>query len=114
MTNQLFSYGTLRQPEVQVELFGRTVPTAPDTLPGYRLEWLVITDPVVIATSGSNRHPILRTGNPDDSVAGAVLELNDLELDRADAYEVDDYLRVRVRLGSGLDAWVYAAAESAN
>ena len=110
MSQVLFSYGTLRLPEVQRELFGRLVPTVADQLPGHRLEWLTITDPVVLAVSGSDRHPVIRPGEPLDSVVGARLELTDSELERADAYEVDDYARVAVRLASGLRAWAYMAA----
>ncbi len=110
MTHVLFSYGTLRQPQVQRELFGRVVPTVPDHLVGHRVEWLTITDAAVIATSGSHRHPVIRPGDPQDTVAGHRLELSDAELECADAYEVDDYTRVAIRLASGLDAWVYMAA----
>ncbi|MFT3715577.1 MAG: gamma-glutamylcyclotransferase family protein [Gordonia sp. (in: high G+C Gram-positive bacteria)] len=111
MTHRLFSYGTLRQPEVQAALFGRSVPTVDDALPGYRIEWLTITDPEVIATSGSDRHPILREGSPDDAAPGAYLELDDAELKAADDYEVDDYVRTAVTLASGVDAWAYLAAD---
>jgi hypothetical protein len=107
---RLFSYGTLRQPEVQRALFGREVPTVVDQLPGYRLDWLTITDPDVIATSGSDRHPILHAGDAGDVVEGAYLELTEDELAAADAYEVEDYARAAVVLVSGLDAWVYLAA----
>lgn len=108
--HRIFSYGTLRQPEVQRALFGHPVPTVEDSLPGYRLEWLEITDADVIATSGSNRHPILRPGTATDHVAGAYLEVDESGLAAADDYEVDDYVRVRVSLTSGIDAWVYVAA----
>jgi hypothetical protein len=108
---RLFSYGTLQQPEVQQALFGRPVPTVPDVLPGYRVDVTVITDPAVIATSGSDRHPILRRGGPGDAVPGAFLELSPAELAAADEYEVDDYVRVPVTLGSGRSAWAYVAAE---
>lgn len=110
MSHRLFSYGTLRQAEVQRELFGGPVPTVDDVLPGWRLDWVTITDPAVIATSGSDRHPILRPGEPSDAVPGACLALDEARLARADEYEVDDYVRVRVRLASGVEAWVYVAA----
>lgn len=113
MQHRLFSYGTLRQPEVQRALFGREVPTQPDALPGFRLEWLLITDPAVVATSGSDRHPIIRRADPTDHVPGACLELTEDELAAADAYEVADYTRAGVRLTSGRRAWVYLAADSA-
>jgi hypothetical protein len=108
--HRLFSYGTLRQPDVQAALFGRSVTTTADSLPGYRLEWLLIADPNVIATSGTDRHPLLRRGVRSDSAAGVRLELSYAELKRADAYEVAEYRRIPVVLASGVDAWVYVAA----
>lgn len=45
---------------------------------------------------------------PCDLVPGQVLRLTAADLTAADAYEVDDYTRVKVRLASGTDAWVYA------
>lgn len=109
MTERLFSYGTLRLPQVQRETFGGELPTAPDALAGWRVRMLRIADADVVALSGEAEHPILeRTDDPADRVEGAVLELTDVQLAAADAYEVDDYERVAVRLASGLDAWVYA------
>lgn len=113
MTNRVFSYGTLQQPEVQRALYGAEVPTVPDALPGFRLDWVVITDPDVIATSGSDRHPILRRAASNASVPGSFLELTDDELAATDAYEVEDYKRIAVVLASGLEAWVYVAADEA-
>ena len=103
----VFSYGTLRQANVQKSLYGREVPTIQDELPGYRLDWLTITDPDVIATSGSDIHPILRKGSELESVSGAYLELTESELAATDAYEVDDYVRRKVTLLSGNVVWVY-------
>lgn len=109
--HRVFSYGTLRDPQVQRSLYGRTPLTQPDVLIGYRLDWVEITDADVIATSGSDRHPILRTGHSSDSVAGACLELTESELAATDAYEVDDYQRHLVTLASGRTAWVYLGAD---
>lgn len=111
MTHRVFSYGTLRQPEVQLALYGREVPTVADALPGYRIDWLLITDPEVIRTSGSDRHPILRRGSSGDHVEGAYLELSDADLAATDAYEVDDYVRRLVTLASGTPAFVYLAKD---
>jgi gamma-glutamylcyclotransferase (GGCT)/AIG2-like uncharacterized protein YtfP len=109
----LFTYGTLRDPGVQQSLFGRLVAAAPDSIPGYRLDMLTITDAAVIKASGSDRHPILRRGSPDDAVLGACLELTDDDLAAADRYEVADYTRVAVTLASGNRAWVYVSVEEA-
>jgi hypothetical protein len=104
--HRLFSYGTLQQPAVQLARFGRELNGRPDTLPGYRVTLIEITDPVVIATSGSDRHPlVVASTDPDDAVDGQVFELTEAELASADDYEVDDYARVRVTLRSGRSAW---------
>ena len=107
----LFSYGTLRLPAVQLATFGRLVDGRDDAVPGHRLTWVTITDPHVVATSGSDRHPIMvESAEPDDAVEGRVLEITAAELAAADEYEVDDYARVLVRLRSGAQAWVYGPA----
>jgi uridine kinase len=109
-TVRLFSYGTLQLPPVQHQQFGRHLEGKPDILPGHRADWVTITDPDVVAVSGTDRHPIVRhTGDPADSVAGTVLTLTTAELAAADVYEVDDYHRVHADLGSGTPAWVYLA-----
>jgi len=112
-TVPLFSYGTLQQLDVQMSSFGRQLQGTPDTLWGYRAEWVTITDAEVVPASGSDRHPIVTlTGDPEDTVTGTVFMLSPLELAAADEYEVDDYRRVLARLGSGADSWVYVATES--
>ncbi|WP_394620340.1 gamma-glutamylcyclotransferase [Lentzea sp. JNUCC 0626] len=108
----LFSYGTLQTPSVQIEHFGRTLVGKEDVLPGYRQDWVTITDPAVVAVSGTDRHPIVRhTGDSNESVVGTMLEVTTAELAAADLYEVDDYRRALVRLGSSVDAWVYLATD---
>ena len=107
----LFSYGTLRQRDVQLTTFGRELDGRADAITGYELDHVTITDPHVIATSGSDRHPILRpTDRPGAEVAGTVFEISEAELASADEYEVDDYRRIRVPLRSGGHAWVYVFA----
>ena len=106
----LFSYGTLRLERVQREQFGRLLTGRPDRLPGHRLEQVTIQDPAVVAVSGSDRHPVVVPGEPDDGVDGTVFELTDAELAAADSYEVDDYARREVVLASGALAWAYVAA----
>ncbi|GMA23864.1 hypothetical protein GCM10025864_16230 [Luteimicrobium album] len=114
MTELLFSYGTLRLPTVQRANFGRLLDGTNDTLPGFRLGTVRITDPAVVAQSGSDEHPVLvRTDDPRDQVAGTALEVTPDDLTAADAYEVDDYVRTRTTLASGREAWVYVAADDA-
>ena len=53
---QLFSFGTLTQPQVQHALFGGHVPSQPAGLPGHGLVYVPITDPDVIRLSGAAEH----------------------------------------------------------
>lgn len=104
----VFSYGTLSQPPVQQATFGRLLEGVPDCLPGYALEWLKVTDPEIIALSGSDMHPaVRRTDNPEDVVAGMRFEITQAELAATDDYEPEGYVRLWERLESGAQAWVY-------
>jgi hypothetical protein len=104
----LFSYGTLRQPNVQLATFGRLLEGRPDSLPGFAVAPLPITDPGVIATSGAAVHTIaVPTGDPADLIPGVVFSITAAELAAADAYEVDAYARIEVELASGARAFVY-------
>lgn len=108
----LFSYGSLQLPQVQIGTYGRLLEGVADTLPGYRLEPLAIADADVVRLSGAAVHRIARwTGADGDVVAGTVFLLSLAELEATDRYEVADYVRVRVRLASGREAWAYVAAQ---
>ena len=107
-SERLFSYGTLRQEQVQRATFGRLLEGAPDALVGFRQEFIEITDPDVVATSGKRVHTIaVRTQRDEDRVPGTAFLITAEELAAADAYEVDAYVRVEATLASGLRAWVY-------
>ena len=104
----LFSYGTLRQQNVQLKNFGRLLDGAEDTLKKFILKDLEITDKVVLQVSDKKFHPILSyTGNEKDKVMGTVFKITSDELLKADGYEVDDYKRVEVTLVSGIKSWAY-------
>ena len=108
---KLFSYGTLQLPQVQESLFGRILSGTEEELPGYKVEKLKITDQAVIEKSGTDMHPILvRTREPADLVAGMVFEITKAELEKADEYEVDYYLRSLAVMSSGTQAWIYCSA----
>ncbi|MFJ1706947.1 gamma-glutamylcyclotransferase family protein [Kitasatospora sp. NPDC088346] len=108
---RLFSYGTLQLEQVQLSSFGRLLDGQPDALPGFRLTMIEITDPEVIAASGTDQHPlVLASSEPGDAVDGTVFSITDAELAAADDYEVDDYARREVLLASGTKAWVYLSA----
>ena len=111
MTEYLFSYGTLQQGDVQLQLFGRLIPGTPDTLRGFRVAPIEIADPAFLARGGSKDQRIaLPSAHKEDALEGTVLELTREELLRADSYEPADYSRVEVVLASGRKAWIYAGA----
>ncbi len=106
----LFSYGTLQNPDVQLDTFGRLLTAEDDVLPGYTVDYAEIEDTRVVDLSGLSVHPIVReTGNPLDKVVGKALWVSDDELDASDEYEVALYRRVSVTLASGRTAWVYVS-----
>ncbi len=111
MSNEkLFVYGTLRYAAVQRSTFGRTLRAATDSLPGYVLSIVTITDAHVVALSKDTQHPMLHySGKTEDIVNGMVLDITLEELAQADSYEVDMYKRARVKLQSGDDAWAYVS-----
>ena len=107
-TEYLFSYGTLRDEDVQLATFGRRLAGEPDALIGYRLRMVRIQDQQFVALSGSEHHrSICPTGVASDVVEGTAFVLTSGELGRADAYEPAGYERTPVRLRSGRSAWVY-------
>jgi hypothetical protein len=112
MSDAIFSFGTLQLEAVQQSLFGRAVPTTPDSLAGWRVGEVTIVDPEVIATSGTDIHPALLPGEPGDVVPGAVLDVTPAELAAADHYERVSYRRIGVTLESGRAAWVYVPRDA--
>lgn len=105
----LFSYGTLRLPDVQMALFGRLLTGEDDAMVGWSSRIIEIADAEVIAKSGTRFHPLVEpSDNPADAVEGTVFAISDADLASADAYEVD-YRRMEVSLRSGRRAWFYGA-----
>lgn len=104
----LFSYGTLQLPRVQLELFGRTLTMEADALIGFKKEKIKIKVESVVNLSGEEEHVIISySGSVADIIEGAVLSVTPSELERTDEYETDDYKRISVMLRSGRSSWVY-------
>ncbi len=99
MTRPIFIYGTLRDPAVQREVFGRVIEGTPDHLDGYGLGEVETRD-------GRFPNLFLEEGS---AVAGTVVELDEDELRRADDYETDAYERRAFVLASGRAAEAYIA-----
>ena len=96
---------------MQLATYGRLLEGTPDTLTGYRLEPLAITDPEVVRLSGKALHYIAcATGDGGDRIPGVIFMLTEAELAATDAYEVDAYARAEVVLDSGIRAFAYVGA----
>ena len=109
----LFSYGTLQQQAVQLDTFGKELIGEADTLAGFTIGEVEITDAAVLKSSGQRFHPILRySGNLSDRVSGTIFLVTHDELKQADNYEVDDYKRVLLTFVSGKQAWCYIDAQA--
>ena len=112
-TENLFSYGTLQEEAVQLATFGRLLEGRPDSLVGYAVTQIPIKKQEVVARTGNTHYRNLQfTGAESDLVEGTVFKVTLFELEQADVYEQEaDYKRVRVRLRSGAETWVYLLVE---
>ena len=110
----LFSYGTLRQADVQLSTFGRLLQGQRDELPGFEQSLVKIENPRVVATAARTHYAnVTFNGRRDSRVFGAVYEITDAELIAVDEYEKrSSYKRIAVTLASGKEAWVYVDARS--
>ena len=104
----LFSYGTLQKEQVQIETFGRLLKGEKDSIMGYQLKMVEITNPEVLRKSGQKFHPIIEfSGNKNNEVEGMLFEVTDEEIANADDYEVDDYKRIETTFKSGKVGFIY-------
>lgn len=113
MEKYLFTYGTLQKEEVQLALFGRILQGTGDTLAGYRVVTIEIKDESFLS-KGEQKYQktAIISKNINDSIKGTALEVTEEELFLADKYEPNNYLRIKVALESGKEAWIYIAVET--
>lgn len=108
MPENLFSYGTLQEERVQLELFGRILHGAKDALRGWKISLIEITDESFLAKGEETIQKTLVFSNDEnDLVEGTVFEISEDELLLADRYEPENYRRKKVTLRSGKEAWIY-------
>lgn len=115
MTELLFSYGTLQKEKTQIQLFGRILQGATDTLEGYKVAAIEIRDESYLSR-GEKKDQLTAVLSEDenDFINGTAFELTEKELLAADKYEPDNYKRIKVKLGSGKEAWIYIAKDHIN
>lgn len=100
MVNKLFIYGTLSDVDVQKKVWGRVTMGYLDSLGGFRKSEIEI--------EGEKYFVVI----PDEKgeVKGLVIEVSDIELEKIDQYETDNYKRIKVVMKSGTLAWIYIKA----
>ncbi|AOZ98288.1 MAG TPA: gamma-glutamylcyclotransferase family protein [Flavobacterium sp.] len=100
---KLFAYGTLKNKEIQENIFGRTLKGTPDRLIGFVINYIEIEEEF-----GLEKYPIIvATNNPDDIVTGVVYDISEKDVYLADTYEGLHYKRIEVTLESLQTAWAY-------
>lgn len=97
MVEYLFVYGSLKDPRIQLKIFGRSSRGAPDILTGYGLEQVEI---------GGSVYPMIKP-DPFSTVTGSVFTLDENELKLVDDYQGPQYKRKKIQLRSNKLAWVY-------
>jgi len=112
MKEYLFSYGTLQNEKVQIDLFGRSLAGSADVLRGYKVSTIEITDETFLSKGeGKYQKTLMISANENDMVRGIVFEITGDELLIADGYEPANYKRTKVMVESGKKVWIYIATE---
>jgi gamma-glutamylcyclotransferase (GGCT)/AIG2-like uncharacterized protein YtfP len=102
---KLFAYGTLKEKDIQENIFGRSLTGTPETLLGYSVQSIQIEEEFGVET-----YPIITpTNDASDSIEGIVFELTQKDLELADTYEGKYYRRIEVLLQTKEKVWVYSA-----
>ncbi|OQD43606.1 hypothetical protein BUL40_03050 [Croceivirga radicis] len=92
----VFSYGTLQQTTIQLDLYGTTLEGITDQLKDYELLNNVVY----------GKYPAVRKAL-NQVVKGTVFNLTTQQLQITDQYEGEAYKRKMLQLNSGIKAWVY-------
>ena len=98
-TDNIFVYGTLQNPVIRSGVIGKEVKTYIGLLKGFK-RGEIIQDGI--------KYPIIRhTGDTEDFIEGVYFKVDDEDLQNMDKYEGEGYIRKRVTLVNGIEAWVY-------
>ena len=100
---KLFSYGTLRSKQIQMQVFNKVLTGAPDQLLGYKLKSLQIEEEFGMA----DYVVAVPSDDLSDIIYGVVYTISNTDLAKVDIFESNSYKRVQVRLKSGIQAWIY-------
>ena len=106
VSHYVFSYGTLQNKTIQLELYGTLLQGQPDILKGFKLNSIMLKNNL-----GENKmYPIIEyTGNPNETIKGFVFKMSHTQLSATDIYEGPSYKRISTITELGRTCWVYAA-----
>lgn len=106
--NRIFTYGTLRDRNIQLQVLGRALPEESIDSASIR-GWRYGTVHYVI---GDERVAFIAAESEEGTyISGYILhDLTDNELIKLDDYEGDKYVRLVVKDVTGRDCWMYAKA----
>jgi gamma-glutamylcyclotransferase (GGCT)/AIG2-like uncharacterized protein YtfP len=99
MAQYIFAYGTLRDEQTRRELLGYNPCSLSATIKGFRMDSISIDGtmyPVIIEDADSN-----------EIITGEYFEVEDMDLEKLDAYESSAYRRKKVKMDNEEIAWVY-------
>ena len=99
----LFSYGTLRSKQVQMQIFNKVLVGTQDQILGFKLKSLQIEEEFGMA----DYVVVVPSENPAEIIHGVAFNISKADLAKADQFESNSYKRVQVTLKSGVTAWVY-------
>ena len=94
---QLFSYGTLRSKQIQMQLFNKVLTGTKDQLLGHKLKSLQIEEEFGMA----DYVVAVPTNEASDPIHGIVFNILATDLAKVDIFESNAYKRVQVTLKSG-------------
>ncbi|MBN2610300.1 MAG: gamma-glutamylcyclotransferase [Bacteroidales bacterium] len=100
--HRVFAYGTLKNPEKRKSIILRETNIEEDFLTGFRVEMVKLNG---IFYPAAIHEPLSR-----DKIRGATFMVSEAELEKLDVYESDAYKRIRVKLLSGKQSWLYIKA----
>lgn len=100
---QIFSYGTLRSKEIQMQVFNKILTGTPDQLIGYKIKDLRIEEEFGM----EDYFVATPSDNPSDTIDGVVFDISSSDLAKADLFESNSYKRTQITLKSGITAWIY-------
>lgn len=100
---KLFSYGTLRSKQIQMQLFRKVLTGTADQLLGHKLKSLQIEEEFGMA----DYVVTVPTVDSSDPIHGIAYNISASDLAKVDIFESNAYKRVQVELKSGAIAWVY-------